>query len=143
MDTDSLAALRAGPSDLLTLNKLAYSNFLDHFQVFDHAHPVFCPVPFIQLLEPGAGEELAGKTKPLLPRATLDGALNAMRRFVGVAAPAPGTTLFCLKIRSAEPAVHPAGGDQAWLKLFFSQTISQPGSQALFAYSWGRGGSCA
>ena len=47
MNADGLAAFRALPFLLLELHELPDSQFLDLSQVFEHAHSISCPVPFI------------------------------------------------------------------------------------------------
>lgn len=53
---DAEDAFLGYPSFSLFGDKSSYSFFSDKFQVFDLAHPVCCPVAFVQMPETVAGE---------------------------------------------------------------------------------------
>jgi hypothetical protein len=65
MNTKYSAALRASPSFLFPIDKFINSEFLDIFEIIDHAHRVFRPVAFIKVIQHGAGKVVA-------PEAILD-----------------------------------------------------------------------
>jgi hypothetical protein len=113
---DRPAAFRAGPSDLFVCDELPNSKCSNVLQVLEHAHPVFGPVPFIELFQPGTGKLLTLKAKPrfgfLDDFTILDLAADAVGRFIDVTASAAGTFLFVPQISRADTAVNPAGSDQ-------------------------------
>ena len=112
VDAEGSSAFWAAPFYLLAFNELPYADFLDILQILEHAHPILCPVPFVQLLEPGAGEDRAGKTEPFLPGAMLDAAMRAVMRLAAALHVTTGTFVLLPKIGQADTTVHPAGGDQ-------------------------------
>src|SRR3990172_10059206 len=62
VDDEHLPATRAGPFLLFGADELADAVLPDALQVGKHAHPVPCPVAFIQVLQAGAGVAVAFET---------------------------------------------------------------------------------
>ena len=59
MGTYYSAAPGTGPPGLFLPDKFPDSAVLYILKIFHHAHAVFCPVPFVQVLQPVAGEQTA------------------------------------------------------------------------------------
>jgi hypothetical protein len=103
------ATLRASPSDLFVCDELSNSEASNVLQVLEHAHPIFGPVPFIQLFQPGTGLLTLKAKSPfgvLDDFTVLDFAADTVGGFIGIAASAAGTFLFVPQIPRANAAVH-------------------------------------
>ena len=110
---DAEDAFRGDPLFALGGDKFSYSVPSDKFEVFDFAHAVFCPVTFIQALEPFAGK--LRTMAAVLPGALGADAQAAMRAgfwpfFFKVSAAVAGIPWS--QVRSTDAAVHPAWCDQ-------------------------------
>lgn len=115
MNAQQAPALRAFPPLLLPPDKRLQAAGLNHAEVFDHAHPVLRSVPLIQLLNPGAGKNIAGETKraPGIRKMTavLDPADSTVLR-LGIIRPVTSCAWIAVPdITDAQGAVHAAGSD--------------------------------
>jgi hypothetical protein len=113
---DRATTIRACPPDLFVCDEFSDPKRSNVLQVLDHAHPIFVPVPFIQLLQTGTGKLLTLKAKSwfgiLDDFTVLDLAADAVGRFIGVAASTAGTFLFVPQIARANTTIHSAGGNE-------------------------------
>ncbi len=62
MDANDPAAARTFPAFLFAAEELSDTFLFDIFKVLEHAHPVFCPVSFVQMFQSLAGEYFTFKT---------------------------------------------------------------------------------
>ncbi len=52
MNANSTATTFTKPPVMFILFKLSQTQLLNVLKIFDHAHFVFCPVPFVKLFQP-------------------------------------------------------------------------------------------
>jgi hypothetical protein len=116
MDTKSGAATGTNPFGPLASDETSDSEKAYRLEVFNHAHPVFCPVTPVQVRQP-----LTGKVRAItaVPRAASFPALTVLHPtpdaglgFGAVITPATGAGIPEFPVRLAQPAVHPAGSDE-------------------------------
>ena len=62
MDADRSSTFGAGPFNFFVPEELPDTMILNVLKVINHAHAVFCPVSFIQLVKWGAGVLVTFKT---------------------------------------------------------------------------------
>jgi hypothetical protein len=122
MNTDELTAPGTGPPFLFVSYELSYAGLLYLREIVDHAHTIFGPIAFIQVIQSAArkavtGEAVSGPAlHELLTR--LDPARDAGLCFDTVVASATGACLRVSGIRVTEAAVHSTGSDQRrWNRL--------------------------
>ncbi|WP_156417366.1 hypothetical protein [Allofournierella massiliensis] len=102
------AAFRTGCSD--TAHSAAAQMFPAHLpecKVFQHAHVVFCAVPFVQCFQPFTRVYGTFKAKGFLACAFLNGAVPAGFSFSAMAASIAGKPLALIGL--AQSAIHSAG----------------------------------
>ncbi len=93
MHAEQLPASRTGPFFRFVPDEQPDPGLLHGEEVFDHAHPVFRPVAFIQMTQQIAGKFVAAGTEPAVARpmrAVLDSAAGARLGLGAVILPAPG-----------------------------------------------------
>ncbi len=116
MDADGAAAFWASPSDFFVCSKLPNTKPLDVFEILDHAHVVFGPIPLVHVLHPFAGKAVTLKTKLQIPLlkdfAVFDFAPESGDGFVGVFHPATRAGVFVSQVSHAGSAVHSARSDE-------------------------------
>jgi len=116
MYANRAAAFRASPFCFFVLKKLACSNPSYVFKILDHAHPVFGPVSFIQMLQTPTGKLFTLETKSCLglwqELTCFDFAFQARNRFINVLSSTTRTLFSFSQIRHAKAAIHPAGGNE-------------------------------
>lgn len=90
---------------------------LDVSEILDHAHAVLRTIAFIQMLDPVAGVAVAAVAEPEPLGGdhftVLDPAVHAGLRFESCIASAARADIAIPNVSAAQPAVHPAGRDQA------------------------------
>lgn len=116
MNAKQLPAPGTSPLFFFGSDEISYAQFLYVPEVFHHAHSVPGSVAFVQVIEHGAGKAVAiGAVAGLAVHYLLTG-FNTARDpgfwFGTVVAPATGACISVPQVRTAQPAVHPAGGDQ-------------------------------
>ena len=120
MDTDDLAAVRAGPFLSFAFDELPYAGLFYGFEIVDHAHAVLCSVALVQVVQAVAREAAAIKAVSGFAFryvfAVLDFADDAGFRFVGIVTPAAGTWIPVSYISPAQATAHPARCDQGRVK---------------------------
>ena len=104
---NQLAAGRALPTDIFIPDELPDPVLLDAHQVFDHAHAVFIPVPFIEIFQTRAGEGRAG-SRTVFSFALFAEAQGAFPAAFRIGSQAAVTPVLLTNISEAEPAVHSA-----------------------------------
>ena len=116
MDTDCGPAIRARPLGLFAPHKTLYPGNAYGLEVFNHAHPVFCPVTLVHVCQQLASKArtVAAVTSPAAnpAAAILDSAPDAGLRLALVVAPATGASIPGSQVCSAQSAVHPTGRDE-------------------------------
>jgi len=118
VDADYSAAFLASPAGLFVLDKLADAGLFDVAKVFNHAHPVFCPVTLVKMGKRRAGKMFASfagaEFLPALSqdRAILYLATDAVSGLGRAFKPAPGAVVLLAQIGTADSAVHATGCNQ-------------------------------
>jgi hypothetical protein len=116
VNTDRVAAFRAGPSCFFVCNELSNSNPSDISKILDHAHIVFSSVSFIQMFHTVAGEAFTLKTiflfRSLEELTCFDCAPTTSNGVVSARRSTTSTFIFLPQIRHANATVHSARGDQ-------------------------------
>ena len=116
MDGDEFSAAGAFPSPHLLPHEFFNADLFNGAQIVDHAHSVFCSVPFVELLKPFARECLTFKAEcsigALQFSAVFDDASHARFWFTGIGSVASGARIDVALVRHAKRAVHAAGGDK-------------------------------
>ena len=117
VDANSSAAFWALPALFFFFDKRGKPMESDEFQVFKHAHAIFCSIPFVQMLQAGAGDLRAFTAKAGLGLLNLRTIFNlavkthgGLIRIIDIAA---WTMTFPAQISHANSAIHSAGGDQS------------------------------
>ena len=107
---DAEDAFFADPPLALRGNEFADSVLSDKFQIFDLAHAVFCPVTFIEMLEPLAGEFRAVAAEAALALSA-DAQAAMLSGLVLLEVNAAEARVFRPQIGFADAAIHSAWGD--------------------------------
>ena len=118
MNANYAPAFRAGPSYFLISDKLSYAQRSDILKIFEHAHPVFCPIPFIKVFQPVAWEFFTIKTEPCL-NAVFNLTSETADFFILIVSSTAGAFILFPEIRQADPAVHTAWSDQSGFDHFW------------------------
>jgi hypothetical protein len=117
-------ALRTYPACLLLKDKGIHSNGADHLEVFDHAHPVICSIPLIQLFHTRTGEFDTVIAQPELgfcqSFTMADLAFKAMSGLAQVTSVAARALFVFPKMSDADAAIHPAWGNEKGIQSRFA-----------------------
>jgi hypothetical protein len=114
---DGAATGFAGPALPFGFDELADAMRLYRFKVFDHAHAILHPVPFVQLLQPCAGVFTTIVMVPSLHFFT--GKNGAALVALTVRGKTPAAMVLLPEIRHADGAVHATGSDQGCIEGVF------------------------
>jgi len=106
-----------------------YATLLDLDQVLDHAHVIFRSVSSVQMLQPITWKILTLKTEScslvLENFASLDSALGDGNALANIRSPATRTLILLSQVCHADPAVHSARCDQAFLHARLCHAVAQ------------------
>lgn len=112
VNTDDAAAFCATPPRLLIFDKGIDTDRSDILKVLEHAHPVFRPVSFVQLLQSFTGVVLAFVTEFRLTVRNIftvfNDASHAGRRFGGIIPAAAGAFSLLSQVSKADTTIHSA-----------------------------------
>lgn len=117
MNAEHSSAFWTFPAYSFLFDKRIHSQRLDRFEVFDHAHPIFGTITFIDMLDACAWKSGTIHTQPGLDIFEVLTILNAaadtgngwLLRIIPIAA---GAMFLLPKVSHAESAIHSAGGDE-------------------------------
>lgn len=117
MHREEIFAAGAFPAPAFAHNKSIDPILFNGENIFDHAHTVFCPVPFIQHLESFTGELAAGGEAEFFSRrfyfpAIFDETPNARLSFVIVGTIAADAVIYIALVRHTECAIHSTGSNE-------------------------------
>ena len=107
MHCPQLSAPVASAPLILLPDKFIKAVFLNERKIFQHAHVVFCAIPFIQRFQPVTGIFCAFKAKGFLVFAFSDGTVLTGFSFAAMAAATAGKPLALVGL--AQGTIHPAG----------------------------------
>ena len=102
-----LSASAASVPLILLPDKFIKAVFLNERKIFQHAHVVFCAIPFIQRFQPVTGIFCAFKAKGFLVFVFSDGPVLTGFSFASMAAATAGKPLALVGL--AQGTIHPAG----------------------------------
>lgn len=112
VNTYSGSSMRAGPAFLFQIQKPVHTFLFNIVQVFEHAHMVLRPVPFVQLFEPFARilvTVIAKTGNGLSEQCTICyDAPNAVHRLVWSCHPAPMAAVIIPQVGVTYSAIHAA-----------------------------------
>jgi hypothetical protein len=114
--TQGAAAFWARPARAFLRDKCGHSHRSDRFKILDHAHAVFCPIAFVNMLDARAWELGAFHTQPGLRFLEIFTISNAAGNTMGGCLfgiiPVASRAWFVLsQIGAAHPAIHATGSD--------------------------------
>ncbi|WP_158098577.1 hypothetical protein [Gemmiger sp. An120] len=107
MHCPQLSASAASVPLILLPDKFIKAVFLNERKIFQHAHVVFCAIPFIQRFQPVTGIFCAFKAKGFLVFVFSDGTVLTGFSFASMAAATAGKPLALVGL--AQGTIHPAG----------------------------------
>ena len=107
MHCPQLSAPVASAPLILLPDKFIKAVFLNERKIFQHAHVVFCAIPFIQRFQPVTGIFCAFKAKGFLVFVFSDGTVLTGFSFASMAAATAGKPLALVGL--AQGTIHPAG----------------------------------
>ena len=120
VNADDAATFRTFVFSFLLRDEGVDSVVSDELKIVEHAHVVFCAIPLVQLFQSSTGILSAFKTELrfalFYQLAVFNPASNAIKRLICIVTMAAGAFSLLSEVAFANPAVHPAWGDQLFVK---------------------------